>query len=341
MPLKGSFYRREGLRTLVEPAPMDQQVSYQNKILLMGSCFTEHIGSRLQSLKFMADLNPFGIVYNPLSMAAQLQLLLDPEDFTRDDLVFHQDLWHSWMHHSRFSNPDAGELLHTVNTRTAASSGFLKQARLLILTFGTPEAYYFKDDNRLVSNCHQLPADRFYSRKPEPEELAEAWIPLIDRIRSVNPGMRICLTVSPVRYFKDGPTGNQMSKSILFMLIRKLIKACPDLYYFPSYEIFMDDLRDYRFYDTDLMHPGPAGVDYVWDRFVTACIDPAAYPLMDEVGSVVKAAGHRRGTHLTDAHRKFVALQTERIKNLQMRYPFLDFTLELEILQGQLLPDQP
>ncbi len=340
MPGKSASYKRGNLRTLVEVDSMNPQVTYADRIMLVGSCFTEHIGNRLKMLKFATSLNPFGIVYNPLSIAGQLQYLLNPVGFSLDDLVFHQDLWHSWIHHSRFSHPDAGHLIESINEQALVSSKFLEQTGLLILTFGTPDAYYLKTNNRLVSNCHKLSADQFYSRKPDPQELADLWIPLIDALMSRNPNLRICLTISPVRYFKDGPTGNQMSKSILFLFIGILMRIYPDLYYFPSYEIFMDDLRDYRFYDSDMMHPGPAGVEYVWTRFVEACIDPSVYLLMDEVGSAVKAAHHSPAGYLTDAHRRFVAQQMDRISALQLRNPFLDFTEELMILRGQLRSDQ-
>ncbi|MFA5814383.1 MAG: GSCFA domain-containing protein [Bacteroidales bacterium] len=340
MPAKSSSYKRENLRTVVETVPLNPQVTYADRIMLIGSCFTEHIGNRLKTLKFAIDLNPFGIVYNPLSIADQLQYLLNPVGFSRYDMVFYQDLWHSWIHHSRFSHPDAELLLKSINEQALASSKFLEQAGLLILTFGTSNAYYLKTNNRLVSNCHQLPADQFYSRQPDPQELADIWIPLIDSLMCRNQKLRICLTISPVRYFKDGPTGNQMSKSTLFLFIGILMKTYPDLYYFPSYEIFMDDLRDYRFYDTDMMHPGLAGVEYVWNRFVKAFIDPGAYPLMDEVESAVKGAHHRPGGYLTDAHRRFVAQQMDRISALQVRNPFLDFTEDLEILRGQMGLDQ-
>lgn len=341
MKLKFSSYKRENLRSIVEAVPMTTRLTYADRVMLIGSCFTEHIGNRLKAFKFDVNLNPFGIVYNPLSIAGQLNNLLSHQDIPRDELVFHQDLWHSWIHHSRFSHPDADCLLASIHEQTAASSKFLEQAGLLILTFGTPEAYYLKVNDLLVSNCHKLPADQFYSRKAGPQELADIYIPLIDSLMERNPNLRICLTISPVRYFKDGPTGNQMSKSILFLFIGILLKTYPDLYYFPSYEIFMDDLRDYRFYDTDLMHPGQAGTDYVWNRFVQACIDPSEYELMDEVESLVKAAHHRPGGYLTDARRRFVEQQMDRISALRLKYPILNFTEELEILERQILLDQP
>jgi len=341
MSVKSSSYKRENLRTLVETVPLNPPVTYADRIMLIGSCFTEHIGNRLKTLKFAVDLNPFGIVYNPLSVAGQLRLLLNPEPFSPDDLVFNQDLWHSWMHHSRFSDPDSANLLQSVNESLHQSSQFLKQARLLVLTFGTANAYYLKSSNRLVSNCHQLPADFFYTKQAEPQELVECWIPVVTALKEQNPDIRICMTVSPVRYFKEGPTGNQMSKSTLFLFIGKLIEAFPDLFYFPSYEIFMDDLRDYRFYDADLMHPGQEGVEYVWKKFTDTCLDPSVFPLMNEVESIVKAAHHRPGRHLTGAHRRFVAQQMERISSVCEKNPFLDFQEEMEILEGKLRSDQP
>lgn len=340
MPDKSSSYKREGLRTVVETVPLDPRLTYADPIMLMGSCFTEHIGNRLISRKFNVCLNPFGIVYNPLSIAAQIRYLLEPAGFYRSDLVFQDDLWHSWMHHSRFSHPDAGFMLGSINEQALAASRFLEQARMLILTFGTTEAYYLKSNNLLVSNCHKLPAGEFYSRKPDPGELADQWIPLLDLVRRKNPDLRICLTISPVRYFKDGPTGNQMSKSVLFLFVRQLMSACPDISYFPSYEIFMDDLRDYRFYDTDMMHPGSAGIDYVWNRFTEACIDPAVYPVMEEVESLVKAVSHQSAGFRTEAHKRFVLQQIDRIESIMHRNPGLDFRDELDVLRDRLGSDQ-
>lgn len=341
MPAKSSSYKRDHLRTLVVTDPLYPPATYTDPIMLVGSCFTEHIGNRLKSLKFNVCLNPFGIVYNPLSIAGQLECLLGDQPIAREDLVFHEDLWHSWIHHSRFSHPDPEYLLESILEQTRAASEFLKRASLLILTFGTPEAYFLKADNRLVSNCHKMPADHFYSRKAGPTELAGQWIPLIGSLRERNPELRMVLTVSPVRYFKDGPTGNQMSKSILFLFIQKLLETYPELYYFPAYEIFMDDLRDYRFYDTDMMHPGPPGIEYVWTRFVQSCIDPAVYPVMKEVESLVKASDHRHGEHQTDAHRRFLKQQISRISEISLKNPFLDFTKELELLDRQIRSDQP
>ncbi len=337
MHAKSSYYKRSDLRTVVGTVQLSPPINYSDPIMLCGSCFTEHIGDRLKRLKFDVNLNPFGIVYNPLSSASQLSYLLNPTGFSKENLVFHQDLWHSWMHHSRFSNPDPDVLLRSADVRAKESSAFLERAGMLILTFGTTEAWYLKSNDQLVSNCHQLPADQFYTRKPGPEELADIWIPVLEKLWSRNKNLRICLTISPVRYFKDGPTGNQMSKSALFLFIGMLLEKFPGLYYFPSYEIFMDDLRDYRYYDSDMMHPGTAGIEYVWNRFAESCIDPMAFPLMEEVDAAVKGASHRPGKFLTDAHRLFVARQIEKIESLQINYPFLDFSEEVRILRDQLL----
>jgi len=340
MATKSSSFKRENLRTVVEVEPLNRQITYADRIMLLGSCFTEHIGNRLLALKFNALVNPFGIVYNPLSIADQLNCLLHPREFTRDDLVFHEDLWHSWSHHSRFSNPDADSLLKKINEQVIRGSEFLEHTGLMILTFGTSEAWYLKSGDRLVSNCHKWPADRFYTRKPNPGELVDRWVPIINSLVERNPDLRICLTISPVRYLKDGPLGNQLSKSTLFLFIGRLLEMFPNLYYFPSYEIFMDDLRDYRFYDIDLAHPGISGVDYVWGKFVKACMDPEIFALMDEVESAAKAAHHRPPVHVTAAHRRFVDQQVERLSALVSRNPFLDFSEEIKLLQSQAESDQ-
>jgi hypothetical protein len=340
MAPKSSSFKRENLRTIVEVEPLNRQITYVDRIMLLGSCFTEHIGNRLQALKFNALVNPFGIVYNPLSIADQLDCLLHPHEFTGDDLVFHEGLWHSWSHHSRFSNPDKDSLLKSINEQVSRGSEFMKHTGLMILTFGTSESWYLKSGDRLVSNCHKWPADRFYSRKPNPEELVDRWVPIIKAMVERNPGLRICLTISPVRYLKNGPLGNHLSKSTLFLFIGRMLEMFPELYYFPSYEIFMDDLRDYRFYDSDFAHPGIFGVDYVWGKFVKACLDPEIFALMEEVESAVRAAHHRPPVHVTDAHRRFVNQQVTRLSALASRNPFLDFSEEIKLLQSQAESDQ-
>jgi hypothetical protein len=330
MPKQTSSFKRDELRTLVLPAPPGQRIGYSDGILLMGSCFTEHIGNRLKSMKFKTCLNPFGIVYNPLSMAAQLEYLLNPSGFRREDLILSDGLWHSWMHHGRFSSADPDAAIRMMEEEAASAAALFGNARMLLLTFGTAEAWFLHEGDRLVSNCHRVPAGRFYTRRPDPEELASLWLPLIGSLLKSNRNLQIGLTISPVRYFKDGPTASQLSKSTLFLFIEMLMKAFPDLWYFPAYEIFMDDLRDYRFYDTDMVHPGSQGIEYVWNRFSGACIDPAALPVMAEVDSVMKAASHRPQGPVTEAQRRFNEQLVLRMKTLMDKYPVLDFSVEME-----------
>ncbi len=335
MPEKSSSFKRGELRTQVVPAPPGRKVAYNEGIMLMGSCFTEHIGIRLKNLKFNTCLNPFGIVYNPLSMARQLSYLINPSGFGNDDLFQHEGLWHSWMHHGRFSSPDPATILRAMASEAAEGSRMLAKSGLLLLTFGTAEAWFLNESGKLVSNCHKVPADRFYTRRAGPEELADAWIPVLQSLFQLNPSIQIGLTISPVRYFREGPTANQLSKSVLFLFIENLMSTFPGIWYFPAYEIFMDDLRDYRFYDTDMVHPGDSGIEYVWNRFATAILDKAALDLMPEVESVMKAAAHRPGIHRTDGQVVFEQALAERMKALSTRYPFLDFAEELEALSSR------
>jgi hypothetical protein len=335
MKAHSSIFRRDPLRTTIEVTPVTNPLRYGRKIMLMGSCFTEHIGNRLRSLKYDVSLNPFGIVYNPLSMAAQLQRVLAGTHLDDGDLVLHQGLWHSWMHHGHFSDTERDRLIDRAGKGLLEASAFLKEAGMLILTFGTPVAWYLRSDGRLVSNCHQVPSVQFYERRSSPEELLEAWKPVIRLLRDITPDLLIGLTISPVRYFKEGPEGNQLSKAVLILFVNQLREAFPDIFYFPAYEIFMDDLRDYRFYDIDMMHPGPAGIDYVWDRFAEACLDPSESALRREVESVSRAVNHRPRSTGTGEYAKFAGDLLERMERLQREHRFLDFSAEREILSAR------
>jgi hypothetical protein len=274
-------------------------------------------------------------------MARQLEILLNGQLFQNEDLVFHEGLWHSWLHHSRFSGTDPGQVLRTINGEVSAAAEFLRKAQMLVLTFGTAGVYQLVADNRIVSNCHKLPASLFYTSRPGPEELADRWIPLIQSLHAENPDLRICLTVSPVRYLKEGPLGNQLSKSTLFLLIDRLLREFPFVRYFPSYELFMDDLRDYRFYDDDLMHPGSQGVAYIWEKFSTACMDPASRKTAEEIESVLRSLNHRPSGHLTGEHGRFLEQLKLQLENLQKRFPGIDFTPELQRLGSLAASDQP
>lgn len=232
--------------------------SYEDRVVMMGSCFAENIGRKLEENKFSVDINPFGTLYNPASVAEGLRMLLRPEYFTPGDLFQHEGIYHSFTHHSRFSAPSEEECLGHINSRLSESSDFLRKATRLVITLGTAFVYRLKSDGRIVSNCHKLPEKMFDRQRLSTQEIVEDWKPLLLALWEQNPALKILFTVSPIRHWKDGAHENQLSKATLLLATDALQKDYPDrIAYFPAYEILMDELRDYRFYADDMLHPSP------------------------------------------------------------------------------------
>jgi len=260
-------------RTEISVPPSDFKITHACKIAMQGSCFAENMASKLTNAGFSIDSNPFGIAYNPLSLSRNLNRLLDNQPFRADELIKDNDLYHSFSHHGRFSGIDPNEVLATINSRMEQSLVFLRAADFLIITFGTAFVYRLQSTGNVVSNCHKLPAKLFTYQRLTIETIVEEWNHLIIRLQTLNPSLRILFTVSPIRHWKDGAHENQLSKSILLLSVEELLRNRSRCYYFPAYEIVMDDLRDYRFYAEDLLHPSSQAIDYVWEKFTEAWFD--------------------------------------------------------------------
>lgn len=252
------------------------KIDYSTGIVSLGSCFADEIGERLQEGDFHVDMNPFGALYNPASIAAAVRRLMEDREIGMDDLVQHEGLWHSWHHHGCFSHSTAEETLAACNSRIHQAHQAIKEASLLMVTFGT--AWVFEREGEIVANCHKLPPQMFVRRRMTVEEIVALWQPLLQELAAYYPGLKVLFTVSPIRHMTDGAHGNQLSKSTLLLAIDNLLPTihCPlPTYYFPSYEIVLDELRDYRFFDEKMTHPTSVAVDVVWDRFQRATMLPA------------------------------------------------------------------
>ena len=252
------------------------KIDYSTGIVSLGSCFADEIGERLQEGDFHVEMNPFGALYNPASIAAAVRRLMEDREIGMDDLVQHEGLWHSWHHHGCFSHSTAEETLAACNSRIHQAHQAIKEASLLMVTFGT--AWVFEREGEIVANCHKLPPQMFVRRRMTVEEIVALWQPLLQELAAYYSGLKVLFTVSPIRHMADGAHGNQLSKSTLLLAIDNLLPTihCPlPTYYFPSYEIVLDELRDYRFFDEKLTHPTPLAVDIVWDRFQRATMLPA------------------------------------------------------------------
>ncbi|WP_297085566.1 GSCFA domain-containing protein [uncultured Draconibacterium sp.] len=314
------------------------KTGYKKKNLLMGSCFTENIGEKLEALKYSVDINPFGILYNPMSVVSGLHLLLEERTFEADDLVQHNGLWHSFNHHGRFSHAEANLAVDGINNRIAASSAYLKQSNFLFITFGTAWIYRYKKNGALVSNCHKIPAREFLRERLSVQQIVDEYIGLFGKIWQQNPDVKVVFTVSPIRHWKDGAIENQRSKAILLLAVDQLIQhfGSERCAYFPSYEIVMDELRDYRFYAEDMLHLSGAAVKHIWERFEQALIDPESTETAREVLKICNAVKHRPINKNSPEYSKFLLSFQKKTEDLGKRHPYLNLKLEKEYFNVQI-----
>lgn len=281
------------LQTVVYIEPPKSLLTYRSHMMMLGSCFVENIGAKLEYFYFDVDVNPCGIVYNPESVANTLDILLDRKIFTRDDLWHSNGLWGSFSHHGHFSASNAEECLAGINSRIVASARHLECADLLVVTWGTAWVYEYLETGIIVSNCHKFPAASFRRFRLDVDFIVKRYTELLERLHSQCPGMKILFTVSPIRHWKDGAHGNQLSKAVLHLAIDKLMQHFDFVSYFPSYEIMMDELRDYRFYAEDMLHISPQGVSYIWEKFRDLYFEPETILLMRKVDKLNRALAHR------------------------------------------------
>ncbi|MBN1950374.1 MAG: GSCFA domain-containing protein [Bacteroidales bacterium] len=301
------------------------QIDYSSRVLFMGSCFAGNIGRRMEELKFQVCHNPFGVVYNPRSVSHNLFQLLQKDAFTEQDLSFHNELWFSYSHYTLFSDPDKRECLNKINRQFKEAKAFLAQADLLSITLGTSWAYSLKETGEVVSNCHKVPAPAFNRTFLSAGSSAELLEDAILALRKVNPGLKILLTVSPIRHWKDGAIENQRSKAALILAIAELQKKLDEVYYFPAYEIFMDELRDYRFYAADMLHPSEEATAYIWHKFSENLMDNETLTLVRSVERIIQSVKHKPRFPHTEAYSKFITKTLETISIVEKEYPFMNF----------------
>lgn len=299
-------------------------------MMLLGSCFAEYIGERLHDYHFPVDVNPFGIQYNPYSIASSVERLIDGKPYTADELFRDGNLWHSFAHHSSFSHTDSDRCLQQINSRLLPAATLLREADRLIFTWGTSWVYTLAGSDRVVANCHKLPAARFDRRQLTVAEMCNRWGSLLETLFTLNPRVEILCTVSPVRHLKDGAHGNQLSKAALLLFTDELCRMFPSrCSYFPAYEIVLDELRDYRFYDTDMAHPSAQAVDYVWEKFAETYFDEATRTVNREWGHLLSALRHRPLTPDRESYRKFVVQNILKLEKFREKYVFFDVFEEL------------
>lgn len=318
--------------------PLPRPIIYTDNILLTGSCFTEHIASRLAQHKFNVLSNPHGILFNPLSVADSLSGYIEGKLYSGEDLFPLNELWNSWDHHTRFSNIYKEAALNDINASQAEAATFIRKADWVIITLGSAFQYFLRDTGRPVSNNHRAPAQWFEKRLLTTQQITDALHATLARLREVNPFARVLLTISPVRHIRDGVVDNNRSKARLIEAVHELCDISAYTHYFPAYELIIDILRDYRYYDTDMVHPNYLGTTYVWENFVKACISSAAAAPMDQIQDILTARAHRSRFPATEAHQKFKNSYAAKTKALMDKYPFLDLLEELKYFETSDIP---
>jgi hypothetical protein len=315
-------------------------IHHQHKLLLMGSCFTENIGEKLRKHKFTVSENPNGILFNPVSVAEAVANYINDQKITEADLFQHNETWHSWQHHSRFSGITAEDCIRKINRSTSEAHAYLKNADHLLITLGSAWLYTLTEQaangiaGSVAANNHKAPATWFQKRLMKPEEVTAVLNEMLSKLLAFNPGIKIIFTISPVRHLREGVIENNRSKAVLIQAVHQLVEQFEALYYFPAYELVIDDLRDYRFYAEDLVHPNYQATQYVWEKFTNAYMNDETRELMKEIAEINLAYQHKPFNPLTGQHQKFMASYLAKTRSLQSLYPFLDFANEMIYFEG-------
>ena len=299
-------------------------IDYNSKILLLGSCFSENIGDKLNYFKFQTNQNPFGILFHPKAIENLVTNAINKKKYLPEDLIFQNERWHCFDAHSSLSSADKNELLANLNSAITATNKKLKEATHVIITLGTSWVYRFIETDAIVANCHKIPQKKFLKKLLSVDEVTKSLKTTIALLKSVNKNIHILFTISPVRHLKDGFTENMQSKSHLITAIHSVINA-NNCSYFPSYEIMMDELRDYRFYAQDMMHPNKTAINYIWERFMETQISDSSKLTMQEIETIQKGISHRPFNKNSEQHQRFLKNLEVKKEKINSLFSFIKF----------------
>lgn len=320
----------------------EQLFELPSSIFLIGSCFTENIGQKLQAAKFSICENPHGILFNPASIVQAFQDYFEEKAYCLEDLFQLNEVWHSWNHHSRFSDVDPELAIQKINTSIAYSAQFLKTAKQVVITLGSAWVYQLVDSSlgsagSIVANNHKAPANLFRKRLLLLEEVIAMLDNVLHRLFQCNNHCQVVFTVSPVRHLREGLVDNNRSKSVLLQAVHHLADKFNRVYYFPAYEIVVDELRDYRFFAEDLVHPNYQATQYVWDKLKLNCMSESTNQLIAEIDEIKLAFQHRSFHPTTEQHQNFIRKYLDKTILLQTKFPMLDFENEIAYFKSALL----
>jgi hypothetical protein len=312
-------------RTQIPISKTSHPIGYDSKVVSLGSCFAVNMSEKFDYFKFRNTANPFGILYHPLAIEKFIGFAINRTEFTEKDIFFHNERWHSFDAHSDLSCADKSDMLDNLNSFTEFANTQITDATHIIITLGTAWVYTDIDSGESVANCHKMPQKQFAKELLSAEAIGKSLGNIISLLKSQNPEIHIIFTVSPVRHIKDGFVENQWSKSNLISASHQILQDQPVADYFPSYEIMMDELRDYRFYAEDMLHPNQVAIDYIWERFSQTCISAEALSVMEEIGNIQKGLAHKSFNPDSVQHRDFLQKLQGRIAELQSRHNHIAF----------------
>jgi len=316
-------------RTQIPISKSNNPIDYNSKILSVGSCFAENMAEKFDYFKFQNETNPFGIIFNPVSIEKLFNRVCKLEMFEEKDVFFHNERWHSFEVHSDLSNSDRQELLETLNKAVSETYKHLKEATHIIITLGTSWIYRNIQKDEVVANCHKVPQKQFSKELLSEQVIQKSIQNTIEAVQTLNPNINFIFTISPVRHIKDGFIENQLSKSHLFTALHQVLKINNSQFtihnYFPSYEIMMDELRDYRFYGEDMLHPNQIAIDYIWKLFSENYISQDSFSIMEKVDEIQKSLRHRSFNPESEQHQKFLAKLQQKISILENKISHIKF----------------
>lgn len=300
-------------------------IDYDANILLLGSCFSENIGNKLNYFKLQHLQNPFGILFHPKAIEQFIADVINGKTFTKEDLIYQNERYHSFNAHSSLSKVDENMILNNLNSQISTTQKFLENTTHLIITFGTAWVYRFIETDKIVANCHKIPQKKFLKELLNIAEIAESLEAIVSLIKSVNPNITILFTVSPVRHLKDGFVQNMQSKSHLISAIHEVVNVRKNIHYFPSYEIMMDELRDYRFYAEDMIHPNQTAIQYIWERFTGVWFAENTASTLKEIDIIQKGIAHKPFNTKSEEHKKFLHNLSLKQELLTSKFPHISF----------------
>ncbi len=311
-------------RTQIFTKKSEVSFNHDAKLLLLGSCFTENIGEKLGNSGFNINLNPFGIVYNPVSVAQSLTEIIECRKYSIENLVHGRGLWHSFNHHGEFSAVDENHCIENINQQIIKAHHDIFNIDYLLITLGTSHVFRLSNEGSVVANCHKFPSSHFTEEYLGIEAIVSAMKLAISKLNSINQKVKIVFSVSPVRYLKDGFEANNLSKATILLAINELERNFDNVSYFPAYEIMMDDLRDYRFYAEDMLHPSSLAVDYIWEKFKSSYFTEETLKLISEIDAIKKMLGHTLLNPNSIESQQFIETRNKKLFDFKSKYPNIE-----------------